>query len=434
MNLVDNIFRNYDIRGVYPDQINEEVALNIGKALGTIIIRKGGSKILVGRDIRKSSRPLSESLIKGLASTGCNVTDAGLSLTPIIHFCMVNNDFDLGIEVTASHNPKEYNGFRLDYRGAVSFYGKDVQLVKELVEKGDFEAGEGSVVEQDMFTDYLNYMKEQFHFENHLRVVLDCGNATSSYFLPKIFDELGINLVPMYCDPDPDFPHGIPDPENLEVLDELKKKVLDEDADLGVVLDPDTDRFGFVDETGLHYDNDKTLMLFVDDVLKANKSKKIVYDVKCTGLLHDFIVAHGGEPKMIRTGHPYFTNETIVEGAVLGGEFSGHTYFADRYFGYDDGIYSILRVIEKVIEAKRPLSYLMLSFPMRVHSTEIKLSCPDDLKFGLLDAVSVALKEIPEVLDVNETDGVRVQVTPTKGMSFFPTCSNHRMGAVDFFI
>lgn len=412
MEISPNIFRNYDIRGIVPQELNAEVALHIGKALGTILIRNGGRKVVVGRDNRKSSEELKNNLISGLISTGCSITDIGISLTPIIHFLTATADFDLGIEVTASHNPKNYNGFRIDSRNAIPFYGEDIQQVKALIKDEDYESGTGLIEEKDLFPSYLAYLKEKFNFDTPIRVVVDCGNGTSSYFAPKILTELGCDVVPMYCTPDPEFPHGIPDPEDKEIMEALIQKVKDSDADLGVIFDPDSDRFGFVDEKGKNYDNDKTLMLFADDVLGRNPGATVVFDVKCTGLLEDFIISRGGVPKRIRTGHPYFVKE-IKEGAILGAEFSGHTYYAEDYFGYDDGIFAACKLIEKIVENKRPLSLLMLKYPMRVHSSEVKLSCPDDLKFGLIDTLIANFKELPDVLEIDETDGARIKVTPT---------------------
>lgn len=412
MNLIDSIFRNYDIRGTVPEELNPEVALNIGKALGTIVRRGAGKNVVVGNDNRDSSDELVKGLIEGLVSTGCDVTNVGISLTPIIHFLTATKDFDLGVEVTASHNPKNYNGFRIDYRNAIPFYGDDIQAVKKMIKEEDYEVGEGKVVEEDLFPEYLAHLKQMFSFDTPVRVVIDCGSGTSSYFAPKILTELGCDVVPMYCTSDSDFPHGIPDPEDKKIMGELIERVKQEEADLGVIFDPDSDRFGFVDEKGKNYDNDKTLMLFADEVLGRNQGATVVFDVKCTSLLEDFIESKGGVPKRIRTGHPYFVNE-INNGAILGAEFSGHTYYAEDYFGFDDGIFAACKLIEKIVQSKRPLSLLMLKYPMRVHSTEIKLSCPDDLKFGLIDTLINNFKELPDVLDIDETDGVRVKVTPT---------------------
>lgn len=412
MNISSSIFRNYDIRGIYPTDISDLAAEHIGKALGTIIKRNGGSKIVVGRDNRESSEALKDRLIAGFVSTGCEVVDVGLSLTPIIHFLTCTEDFDMGIEVTASHNPKEYNGFRIDYKNAVPFYGDDVQKVRELIEKEEYETGEGSVKEEDLSQKYVDYLTSKFKFTAPLKVVMDCGNGISSMFAPQILEKLGCNVSPMYCVSDPTYPHGIPDPEDVEILKDLKEHVLVEKADVGIVVDPDSDRFGFVDEKGRHFDNDKILMLFAEELLAKTPGGEVVFDVKSSGILEDFIASKGGVPKRIRTGHPYFVT-ALKEGALIGSEFSGHSYFGDDYFGYDDGIYAACKIIEKIIEHKRPLSYLMTLYPMRVHSTEIKLSCPDELKFGIVNTLVKNFKEIPDVLEVQEIDGARVKVTET---------------------
>lgn len=412
MKVSNAIFRNYDIRGVYPSEINEDLSENIGKALGTIVRRKKGRKVVVGRDNRESSPSLTKSLIKGLVSTGCNVVDVGISLTPVIHFLTCEEDFDLGIEVTASHNPKEYNGFRIDYKDATPLYGEDILEIKKLIEKENYEQGKGSLKEKDLFFKYLDYLKSKFKFDKGVKVVVDCGNGTVSKFMPKVFEEVGCEVVPMSCRIDENYPHGIPDPENKTMMKRLRDEVVNNGADLGVILDPDADRFGFVDEKGRNYDTDKTLMLFADDILKENPGAKIVFDIKSTGMLENFIKSRGGTYERIKTGHPYFT-EAIKNGAALGAEFSGHVYFQDNYSGYDDGIYASCKVMEKLIEKNRPFSYLMTLYPMRVHSSEIKLPCPDNLKFGLVDTLIKNFKELSDVKEINETDGARIKVTET---------------------
>jgi len=410
MNILDTIFRSYDIRGVYPGELNEAIADHIGKALGSLLKGKGLSEVVVGMDNRKSSPSLKMSFIEGLLSTGCSVTDVGLSLTPIIHFLTCVEDFDCGVEVTASHNPKDFNGFRIDYADARPFYGEDIRRLNEIISDETYVKGRGVLVKKDLFPLYLNYFKDHFLFSNNLNVVLDCGNGTSSFFAERIFSELGCNVIPLYCSSDNDYPHGTPDPESRIFLDDLQKKVLEHRADAGFAYDTDADRFGMVDEKGKAYDNDKLLMLFSKFMLAENPGATVVYDVKSSGVLDELIRSFGGIPKIMRTGHSYFVN-AINEGAMLGGEFSGHTYFGGEYFGYDDGIYATCKVIEILEMAKTPLSRLMSGFPSVFHSSEIKIPCPDSEKFKLIEVLSKNFRELSDVKEVISIDGVRVKVT-----------------------
>jgi phosphomannomutase/phosphoglucomutase len=406
-----SIFRDYDIRGIYPSEINEEIANVIGKAVGTYVYEHGGRNIVVGRDNRASSVFLTDSLIKGLLSTGINVTHLGITLTPVIHFLTCGSDYQAGVVVTASHNPKEFNGFRIDLQGAVQLYGNELKKLLTIIENKSYVEGKGEYKEKDLTQSYIEYLHSKFNFNKKIKVVFDCGNGASSNLVPDLFCKFNLEVIPTYCKFDSDFPHGIPDPENPLFTQELQRAVLDNKADVGIGFDTDGDRLGIVDDKGNSYSTDQLLMLFAQDVLKDNRGKKVIYDVKSTGVLSDFIKENHGIPKMIRTGHPYFVG--LQDNLLVGAEFSGHVYFYDKYFGYDDGVYAACRLLEILDKEKLPLSSLMKMLPKRVGSNEIKVPCPDKDKFDVITKILAKIRTNTDYTNIIDIDGVRANISET---------------------
>ena len=237
MQVSKNIFRNYDIRGIYPTEINEELSYHVGKALGSLLVKKNKTKVVVGRDDRESSYPLARSMIKGFVETGCDVVDVGVTITPVIHFLTRTEDFDLGVEVTASHNPKEYNGFRIDYKNAKSFYGDLVLMLRFMIEREGYSYGNGSLREEELSAKYIDYLVARFKLNRRIKAVIDCGSGATSVIAPKIFEQINCESVPIQCNYDSNFPHGIPDPENRLFMEELKGQVLINKADVGFAFD-----------------------------------------------------------------------------------------------------------------------------------------------------------------------------------------------------
>ncbi len=407
------IFRDYDIRGVYPDDMNEDIAYLIGKALGTDLFSKNITNIVLGRDDRESSPSLAKNIIKGILEAGCNVTYIDITLTPIIHYLTCAFNFDAGVMVTASHNPKEFNGIRIDLKNAVSYYGEDLQRLYAIIELGKYSQGMGIYREEPLSLKYTEFIKENFFIRRRMKVIIDCGSGASSFLAPKIFKELGMDIEPVYCSYDSNFPHGVPDPENNIFLEELKNHVIKHKGDIGIGFDTDGDRFGIVDEKGNSYSNDYVLMLFSKYVLLKNPGATVVYDVKCSQLLEEVIPNFNGVPKMIRTGHPYLFKETSEGKAILGAEYSGHMFFADKYYGYDDGIYSSCRVLELMDNTGLPLSKLMDEFPRREATSEIKLPCSDENKFKVIDKLKKILKTNIKEDRLTFIDGVRVKLSST---------------------
>lgn len=411
MNISRSIFRSYDIRGVVPSQLNSETAEHIGKALGTYSLRKKiGNSFVVGEDNRSSSPELSKAFIKGLTSTGCNVTYIGLTMTPVIHYLTCVEPFDFGINVTASHNPKEFNGFRIDTANATPFYGDSLQEIYSLVVSEDYLEGNGSVTHKDLFPLYLEHLKGRFSFSSNTKVVLDCGNGSASQFAPEIFKTLGCTVTPLYCDLNSDFPHGIPDPENRLFMSGLGQSVIDHKASVGFAFDTDVDRFGLVDNKGNIYESDKTLLMFAEQKLKDHPGSTILFDVKCSIIVKDLVSRWNGVAKLMRTGHPYFTEE-IRKGALMGCEYSGHVYFGGNHYGYDDGIYAACKAIQYSERQNRSFYDMLRSYPPMYHTSEIKIPCSDNLKFKVIEDVVNTARNISEVKEILTVDGVRVELS-----------------------
>lgn len=412
MEVKKTIFRNYDIRGLVPDEINDSTAYHIGRAVGTQLRKKNLSKVVIGRDDRSSSPELSGSISKGLVESGCNLIDVGITATPVIHFLTCVEDFDLGVIVTASHNPKNYNGFRFDYRRAKPFYGDQILMLRFLIEKELYEEGEGSIRREDLSQKYCEYLKKKFFFKKKHKVVIDCGSGASSELAPKIFEQPGVEVMPVYCDYNSNFPRGVPDPENKVFMGELRQKVLEYGADVGFAYDTDGDRFGAVDEKGNIYDTDELLIFFAEDILKRKPGAMVVYDVKSSALVEKVVTKLGGKPKLLRTGHPYFA-DIIQSKALLGAEFAGHVYFSDRYFGYDDGIYASLRVLDILDRKNLPFSELMKKYPKRFSTNELKVACPDELKFKVVNIVKIYIMNFVNYTKMTDIDGIRVMIGST---------------------
>lgn len=312
MEVSPTIFRAYDIRGVYPSEINEDVAHHIGKAAGTFLMRRGISNCVLGRDNRESSPALCVAFIEGIKSTGCDVTYVDITTSPMIYFLTSKQDFGAGVNVTASHNPKQFNGFRFCYGNAVSFSGEEVASLYDLIIHEDYEVGEGTVEEKDLSSLYIDYMKENFHFSKKFKVAVNCGNGATSIIAPAVFEALGCEVVPINCVYDSNFPHGIPNPQNEIFMKHLSETVLKSGADAGFAFDTDGDRFDAVAEDGVAYGIEKLLLLLSEDILKEKSGGTIIFDVKASALIEDYIKSLGGVPKMLRTGHGFFIDRKSV--------------------------------------------------------------------------------------------------------------------------
>jgi phosphomannomutase/phosphoglucomutase len=398
------------------DSLDGKVAGAVGKGFGTWLKRStkiNNPVVIVGRDNRYGSDKLSTKLIEGLTSTGCTVVDIGLAVTPLVHFATIKYNTDAGIIITASHNPKEFNGFRFDLRQAIPFYGEQLQEIKLLIEKEDYDLGIGRVsYKEDVFKEYIADIKGRLKIVRPLNIVIDCGNGASSKFAVEMFKELGLNVVDLYCSLDGDFPFHRPDPEMRINLESLRHKVLEVKADAGFAFDTDADRFGVADEKGNTYENDKTMIILSRDVLSRHPGSKVLCDIKSSYVLLDEIKKSGGEALMIKTGHPYFRSYMNQHNdCFLGGELSSHTFIKDDYYGYDDGMYAAARICQILSTRPLTLSQYFSDIPHTCHTEEIKLGCPDESKLEIVN--QLGLYFIKKGMNVSDVDGYRVTVSPT---------------------
>jgi phosphomannomutase/phosphoglucomutase len=401
------IFREYDIRGLAEKDFDADFARLLGKVHGSAIYAKGGRRVSVGRDCRATSDLYADAVIEGLLSAGLQVYDVGVCPTPLLYFSLFHLDLDGGVMITASHNPSEYNGFKVCL-GKETLYGAQIQDLRVRMERKDFKGTAGGRRESyAIIPPYLEHLRRDVpSIARPMRVVLDAGSGVAGPVAPPIFRRLGCEVWEIACVMDGSFPIHHPDPTIPENLALLIEKVRTEKADLGVAYDGDADRIGAVDEKGDILWGDELLILFARDILKQRPGATVISEVKCSQRLFDQIKLHGGKPVMWKAGHSLLKAKMKETGAVLAGEMSGHMFFADRYFGYDDAIYASLRLVELVARLGRPFSALLADVPKSVSTPEIRVDCPDDRKFKIAaDATEYFRKHYP-VIDV---DGVRVQ-------------------------
>ena len=401
------IFREYDIRGLAEKDFDGEFAFLLGKVHGTNISRNGGKRVTVGRDCRATSDAYAEAVIAGLASTGLHVYDIGVCPTPLLYFSLFHLDVDGGIEVTASHNPSEYNGFKLCL-GKETLYGEQIQAIRTKMEENKFQEKSGGRVEHyEIIPPYQEHLLGDVpKLARPLKVVIDAGSGVGGPVAPPIFRQLGCAVWEIACTPDSRFPIHHPDPTVPENLEMLIDKVREEKADLGIAYDGDADRIGAVDEKGNILWGDELLVLFSRDVLQRNPDAVIISEVKCSQRLYDDIAKNRGKAIMWKAGHSLLKAKMKETKALLAGEMSGHIFFKERYFGYDDAIYASLRLLEILAKSGRPLSTLLADLPKSVSTPEIRLDCADDKKFIIAERAKEYFRKHYEIIDV---DGVRVR-------------------------
>jgi len=412
MRINPQIYREYDIRGVVDKDLTPAIVKSLGQGFGTSMVHQNRLNLVVGRDGRLSSKSFADALIEGLLSTGCHVTDIGLCPTPAYYFSIFHLDKDGGIMVTGSHNPPEFNGFKVSV-GKSTIFGEEIQSLGRLIEKGEFSSGKGRLRREEIIRPYQEYIKKNIRLEKPLKVVIDAGNGTAGGVAGPLLKDLGCELEELYCEVDGRFPHHFPDPTIPGNLKDLKDRVMKAHADVGVGYDGDADRIGVVDDQGNILWGDQLMILFSREILKVRKGATFVAEVKCSqNLFHD-IERHGGKAIMWRAGHSLIKQKMKEEKAALGGEMSGHIFFADRYFGYDDAIYASCRLIELLSKTDKKLSQLLGDVPKTFTTPEIRVDCPDEIKFKVVEMVKGALKKNYPVIDV---DGARVKLEDGWGL------------------
>ena len=404
MKINPQIYREYDIRGVVDKDLTPEIARRLGQGFGTHMARLGRKNLVVGRDGRLSSPSYGEALIEGLISTGCDIVDIGVCPTPVYYFSVFHLNKDGGMMVTGSHNPPEFNGFKVSV-GKSTIFGEEIQKLGKLVEKGEYISGRGNLSKFEIIRPYQDYIKGNVKFERKMRAVIDAGNGTAGVVAGPLLRDLGCEVEELYSEIDGRFPNHFPDPTIPANLKALINRVKKTRASVGIGYDGDADRIGVVDDQGNIIWGDQLMILFAREILKDKKGATFVAEVKCSQNLFNDIEKHGGKAIMWRTGHSLIKEKMREEKAVLGGEMSGHIFFADRYFGYDDAIYSSCRLIELLSTTDRKLSQLLEDVPKTFITPEIRVDCPDEIKFKVVEKVKEELRKDHTIIDV---DGVRV--------------------------
>ena len=402
------IFREYDIRGVWEDDLTLEAVKAIGRAYA-VYLKKGVSKeqprITIGYDARLSSPIISDGLTEVLTASGVDVVEIGICPTPVQYFSMRHLNTDGGIMITGSHNPAEFNGLKLTV-GQETIYGAKIQDVRKLVDEGASTAGSGMIEKFDANKAYMEYVRPLFGDLSGIKVVVDAGNGTGGIVGPQLMRALGADVIELFCEPDGMFPNHHPDPVVLKNLTHMIDEVKKTGADLGIGFDGDADRIGVVDEAGNAVWGDRLMIIYSRDMLEEKKGAAVIGEVKCSQTLYDDITSHGGEAIMWKTGHSLIKKKMKESGALLAGEMSGHIFFADRYYGYDDAPYAALRLLEILKKKGAPyrVGRLLEGVPETFSTPEIRVDCPDDKKFTIAPKMKEAFKDYP-VIDI---DGVRI--------------------------
>ncbi len=433
MKISPSVFREYDIRGIAGEKFSDkslqeyekwygkfpginitpEVSVALGRAYGSIIKRRGGKKILIGHEIRPYGEELKKQFIDGVLSTGIDVYDGGVSLTPVVYFATSLYQFDGGVNVTGSHNVYFFNGFKMMAKDVYPIFGKEIQDMKMMVENDKYETDTpGKYYEKDIFSDYKKYLLDHNKLERKLKVVLDCGYGSAGAFAPGILKEMGCELVELYSTPDSSFPNHVPDPEDIKVMQDVGKVVLQEKADIGIGLDADGDRFGAVTEKGETIFSDRMILVIAKDILSRNPGKKILYDVKCSRLLEDLLPKWNGIPLMHVTGHAPIKDTLRRDKEIMfGGEISGHFYWCEDYPRIDDGLYSAAKMLSMISKSDKTFSQFFADIPDTVMTPEIKLPCEDEVKVKVVNDIrDYFLAQGNKIITI---DGARVVFSDT---------------------
>ncbi len=405
--LKTTIFREYDIRGIADLELLDPGVRDLGRALGTWFIRHNSKKINLGRDCRLSSDRLHAALLGGLLSTGCEITDLGIVPTPLLYYSVFHLKSGGGVMITGSHNPADYNGFKVMH-GPSTIHGEEIQQILKLIQAQDFEAGTGTLSVVDIVTPYVEEVAGQFRFPNRLKVVADAGNGTAGPVISRILAKLNCQTIPLFFEMDGNFPNHHPDPTQPENLEQLRAAVLQNKADVGLAFDGDSDRIGAVDEKGTVLYGDQLMIIYAREILSRKPGATVIGEVKSSQNMYDQIRADGGNAIMWKTGHSLIKAKMQETRAELAGEMSGHMFFADRYYGFDDALYAACRLLEIVSASAAPLSSQLANLPVTTATPEIRLDCPDEKKFAIVSAVQEHFRHDPEAIDVNEIDGARV--------------------------
>jgi len=400
-----NIFREYDIRGIVGEQLTDETVGIVGKALGTFFIRNGAKRLAVGYDARISSPRFRDLLVKGFNESGCDVVLIGRVPTPVLYHTVYTKVVDGGVMITGSHNPPDHNGFKICL-GKATLYGSQIQEIKAIALAGNFASGAGTTEEIEVLSDYEADIVSKINLGTRkLKVVVDGGNGMGGVTGVPVYEKLGCELVKLFVEPDSNFPNHHPDPTVTENLQDAIKAVKDSGADLGIAFDGDGDRIGVVDENGRIIWGDELMVLLSRSVLRENPNSTIIAEVKCSQKLFDDIAKHGGKPLMWKAGHSLIKAKMKETNAALAGEMSGHIFFADRFYGFDDATYAGARVLEILSKTDKTLSQLLADLPESFSTPELRVDCADEKKFDIVAKIAEEFSQTNEVITI---DGARI--------------------------
>ncbi len=401
----ENIFREYDIRGIVGQDLTDETVATLGKAIGTFFHKNGAKRIAVGYDARESGTRFRDLLVAGFNASGCDAVLIGRVPTPVLYHTVFTKDVDGGVMITGSHNPPEFNGFKICL-GKQTLFGSQIQEIKEIALSGEFSKGDGTSEKLDVLEDYEKDILSKINLgERKLKAVVDGGNGMGGVTGVPVYEKLGIELVKLFTEPDSNFPNHHPDPTVTENLQDTIKAVKETGADLGIAFDGDGDRIGIVDETGRIIWGDELMVLLSREILKEKPNSTIIAEVKCSQNLFDDIKAHGGKPLMWKAGHSLIKAKMKETNAALAGEMSGHIFFADRFYGFDDATYAGARVLEILSKTDKTLSELLSDLPETFSTPELRVDCADERKFEIVQKIADEFKQTNEVITI---DGARI--------------------------
>ncbi|MBZ5499457.1 MAG: phosphomannomutase/phosphoglucomutase [Acidobacteriia bacterium] len=400
-----HIFREYDIRGVVGKDLTDATVLDLARSFGTYFRNNGARRVSLGRDARESSPRFRDLMVQGLNETGCDVLDAGMVPTPVLYFTLFTQGVDAGVMITGSHNPSDNNGFKVCL-GKSTIYGNRIQEIKDIAVARAFASGGGAVEVRNVLPQYHEHITEGIRMgSRRLKVVVDGGNGVGGFVGAPLYRALGCDVLELFCDPNGRFPNHHPDPTIVENMRFAIDLLHERGADLAMAFDGDGDRIGVVDERGRIIWGDQLMVIFSRAILRDRPGATFIAEVKCSQTLFDDIRRHGGNPIMWKVGHSLIKAKMKEAGAALAGEMSGHLFFADRYFGYDDAVYAGARLLEIMSGTDEPISSLLASLPRTVYTPEIRLECPDERKFDVVRALTEDFRNTHEVIDV---DGARI--------------------------
>ena len=405
MTISEDIFRAYDIRGIVETALTPDAVTQIGQAFASEARAQGQDTAVIGRDGRLSSPELAASLSNGLRAGGCNVVDIGMVPTPVLYFATHKLKTGTGIMVTGSHNPPQYNGLKMLIAGN-TIYGDGIKALYQRIVTDDIESGEGDYVQQDVISDYINTITSDIQLERPLDIAVDCGNGVAGVLAVELFNKLGCSVTDLYCDVDGTFPNHHPDPSKPENLDDIRNRIAEKTLDLGLAFDGDGDRVGIIDNKQNIIWADRQMMLYAADVLERKPGAQIIYDIKSSTNLEHFIKAHGGVALMWKTGHSFIKAKMKETGAELAGEMSGHIFFKERWFGFDDGLYSAARMLEILSKQQRPPSDVFAELPDSINTPELQIMFEEGEHYKFMD--SFKQQADFDNADIITIDGMRV--------------------------